>query len=105
MSSLGDKHAANGQKAKAVGPQLVANTKKRVGPSSQATGMNRHIKAAVIRLVVDSPMEFRDFGYIAKYAGTREDKAIAVVRDYIRDLRAQVPTPPRTPSPILRRAA
>lgn len=94
----------NGTTRQGAGPQLVQKPTKK-GSASAATAMNQHIKAAVIRLTVDSPLEFRTFRNIAKYAGTREDQAIAVLREYVRDLRAQVPPqPPRTPTPI-RRAA
>jgi hypothetical protein len=105
MSLLGDQHESEGERKKGPGLQVIDGRKKRVGPASRATAMNQHIKEAVIRLVAHSPIEFRDFGYVAKYAGTREDLAIAVVRDHIRELEARVPTPPRTPAPVRRLAA
>jgi hypothetical protein len=105
MSSSPDKkNAAKEPAREAAGLQLVHRKVKRVGPASAATGMNQHIKAAVIRLTVDSPLQIRDFSYVAKYAGTKEEKALDVLRDYIRDLRAQLPTPPRNPA-MIRRAA
>jgi hypothetical protein len=96
----------NGQKTEAreaLRPQLVHSTAKRK-PVSAATAMNRHIRAAVIRLVAHSPFEFKRFANVARYAGTREDLAIAVLGEHIRELEARISTPPPQP-PTLRRVA
>jgi hypothetical protein len=96
--SNGKAGAAKGQPAQVIGfPK-----RKHVSASS---GLNRHIKAAIIRLTFDSCLDIKRFANIAKYAGTREEVALSVLREYVRDLRAGGGlTPPSGPANI-RRAA
>lgn len=91
------KNTKTGTGAKVATLQIVASTPKKA--VSRATACNQYTRESVLRLLVDSPFEFQDFSRLAKYAGTREPIAIAIVRDYIRAIR-----PPSGPA-TLRRAA
>jgi hypothetical protein len=77
------------KQAKGLATQNVQNTTKiaRRKPTSSATCLNKHTRAAVIRLAFDSALDIKRFAYIAKYAGTKESVALDVIREYVQDLR------------------
>lgn len=90
-----------------LGLQVIQGGANRGQVVSSATAMNRHIKAAVIRLTFDSLLDIRSMEKIARYAGTSECKALDTVREYVYDLRALASdTPPNNGGPMrMRRAA
>lgn len=99
MNCLHDDETA--PKTKGLGLHVVGKPQKK--HTNSATTLNRHIKAAVIRLAFDSCLDISRFANIAKYAGIREDIALNVIREYVRDLRAG--SPPSSPAGQIRRAA
>jgi hypothetical protein len=89
MSGHENKHEATAARAQSPLPQPKATkTKTARRVTSPATAINQHIAAAVIRLTVDSCLESSKFSRICRYAGTSESKGLAVLRQYILDLRA-----------------
>lgn len=83
-------------------PQLVV-TKRKKGPDS-ATCLNHYTRASVLRLAFDSCLEINSLRGVARLAGTTEPKALDVIRNYVRDLRA-MQNRPLPPSGGARRAA
>lgn len=70
-----------------------------------ATTINQGIRDSVIRLLCDSELKIGSLRKAANLAGTSEGKALAIVRNYIYDLRIMAtPEPPRPAGPAKRAA-
>lgn len=73
----------------------------------QSACINQGIRDSVIRLLFDSELEIGSLRKAASLAGTSEGKALAIVRNYVYDMRimSKPEPPPSSPARPLRRAA
>jgi hypothetical protein len=86
---LNDKRETNEVERKRL--QVIDGKRNRRRYEMGATGMNLGVRASVIRVAIDSDMdEVPTMRKAANRAGVKEPQAMAVVRQYVQDLRLQI---------------